>query len=422
MIFHKTTLKNGLRIITTPMESTKAVTVLVLVGTGTKYERKEINGISHFLEHLFFKGTKNRPARGQISKELDRLGAVYNAFTGKEETGFYVKVDSRHFDFTLDILSDILLNPLFPQGEIEKERGAIFEEINMIQDTPMRFIDELWENLLYGNQPAGWMISGTKESMTAIQRNDIVEYFREQYVAKNMVVSIAGDRDDGTTVAKIKKYFQGIKSRNFRRKSKVQESQTKPQITSHFKQTDQTHLVLGVRAFGLFDERKYALLVLANLLGGTMSSRLFSALREKRGWAYYVYALPEHYTDSGYFSCAAGINNQKAREAIRIILKEYQKTMQKKVSPGEIKKAKDNLKGRLYLGLETSDSVAGYIGGQEIFNQKILTPDEVCAKIDKVTADDILMLAKQIFRNNRLNLAMIGPFKDHKKFQSLLKF
>jgi len=420
-MFKKTTLADGLRIITFPMENTRALTLLILVATGSKYEKKEINGISHLLEHMAFKGTEKRPHTSDIAKELDRVGGIYNAFTGKEYMGFWVKVDSKHFDLSCDVLSDMIFRSLFKEEEIEKEKNTIIEEINMYLDTPQSYVLELWEKLLYGDQPAGWLISGEKETVKKISRKDILNYFNSQFGAQNTIICLAGDFKEKETLPKLKRFFGKFEKIRSLLKKSVIERQKFPQILIQTKETDQTHLTLGVRAYDIFSPQKYPLAVLANLLGGIMSSRLFVEIREKRGMAYYIRTTAENYTDSGYLVTHAGIDNKRIEEAIKIILKEYKNLREKKVPEDELQKAKDNIKGHIYLALETSDTWASYLGMQEILTKEILTPEKECAMIDKVTAEDILKVSKEIFRPEKLNLALIGPFKEKAKFKELLK-
>jgi predicted Zn-dependent peptidase len=419
-MFKKTTLKNGLRIVTYPMENTQAVTVLILIGAGSKYERKDVNGLSHLLEHMAFRGTKNRPRKLEIAKELDRVGGFYNAFTSKELMGFWVKVDSKHLNLSCDILSDMIFNSLFEEKEIEKEKKTIIEEINMYLDTPQNYILDLWEKLLYGDQPAGWLTLGEKEIVNKISRKDILIYLKSQFGAKNAVISLTGNFQEKEGLSKLNKFFGRFKKIKTPFKKTVIERQKTPQILLRQKETDQTHLALGVRAYDIFSQKKYPLAVLANLLGGIMSSRLFLEIREKRGMAYYIRTMAENYTDTGYLVTHAGVDNKRVGEAIEIILREYKKLKDKKVPKEELQKAKDNIKGHLYLGLETSDAWAVYLGAQEILQRKISTPKEECKMIDKVSQDDILKVAREIFRPQKLNLALIGPFKDEERFEKLL--
>jgi predicted Zn-dependent peptidase len=421
-MFKKTTLKNGLRIITVPMENSQAVTVLVLVGTGSKYEKKEISGISHFLEHMYFKGTKKRPNNMAVAETLDKVGGIYNAFTGEEFTGYFAKVAANQLEIALDWVSDIYLNSLLPPKEIEKERKVLIEEINMYHDAPMMYIGELWKTLLYGDQPAGWDIAGTKESVSKITRKQILDYMRSQYVALNALVCVAGKFSSANIVDNIKNYFSKIKVAPAQPKLPVLEEQKKPKVLIQFKKTDQTHLALGVRThYSLFNSQKYPAELLGVILGGMMSSRLFDEVRNKLGLAYYVRTEVESDTDTGYLVSSAGIDNSRVEKAVSTILKEYQKISQKKVPEEELKKAKDNLKGKLVLTLESSDAQASFYGIQELLEKKILTPEKIINIVDKITTNDILKVAKDIFRPEKLNLALIGPFKDKSKFEKLLK-
>lgn len=419
-MFNKTILKNGLRVVTYPMKDTKTLTLLILIATGSKYETKEINGISHLLEHMAFKGTERRPQTLDIAKELDKVGGVYNAFTGKEFMGFWVKVDSRHFDLAADVLSDMLFNSLFKAEEIEKEKRVIFEEINMIKDNPQGFVLEIWEKLLYGDQPAGWMISGERETLEKISRQDIIDYFQKYFTAENAVIALAGDFQEKDAIGKMEKFFNGFNPSKPTQKAAVKESQDSPRILLDFKETGQAHLCLGTRAFNIFQKEKYPLAVLTNLLGGIMSSRLFIKVREKEGLCYYIRTHLEHYTDTGYLVTHAGVENSNIEKAIKLILEEYKDLSQNKVPEDELKKAKDNIMGHVYLGLETSDAWASFFGLQEILEKKILSPEETLTEIEKVSADDILKIAREIFVPEKLNLAVVGPFKEEEKFRKIL--
>ena len=417
----KIILKNGLKIITVPQKSSQAVTVLVLVGTGSKYETKETNGISHFLEHLYFKGTKKRPTPLAVAEVKDKLGGIFNAFTGEEYTGYFAKVDASHLETALEWVSDIYLNSLLPPKEIEKERGVIIEEINMYLDTPMIYVGELWKTLLYGDQPAGWDVAGTKETISKISREQILNYRKSQYVSPNTIVCVAGKIDSSKVVDQVKKYFLKIRTTQFREKPPVIEKQNKPQLLLFPKKTDQTHLILGVRTFNVFHPDRFVLEILGIILGGMMSSRLFVEVREKLGLAYYVKAENETDPDAGYLIARAGVDNRRVDKAVETILKEYRKISEKKVSLPELKKAKDNFRGKLSLLLESSDAKASFYASQELLEKRILTPKEMFKIVDKITPNDILKVAKAIFRPERLNLAIIGPAEDKTKLQQLLK-
>jgi len=420
-MFQKTTLKNGLRIITVPQKNTQAATVLALVGTGSKYERKEINGVSHFLEHMYFKGTRKRPSSLAIAETLDKVGGIYNAFTGEEYTGYFAKTAANHFDLSLDLVSDIFLHSTLPAEEINKERGVIIEEINMRQDHPIEHVQTLWMKLLYGDQPAGWDIAGTKESVSAIQREALAQYMNNQYVASNTIISVAGKIEENSVISKVKKYFARIKTTKPLEKPRVTDSQIQPNLLLETKKTDQTHLCLGVRAFNVFHPQKYAQELLAVILGGMMSSRLFEEIRSKLGIAYYISANSEANTDTGFLMTQAGLDNKNVEKGILTILKEYKKLSQKRIPLTELKKAKDYLKGKTILLLEASDAQASFYASQELLEKEILTPKEIFTKIDRVAPDDILKLSQNIFKPEKLNLALIGPFEDKIKFQKLLR-
>ncbi|PIR02425.1 MAG: hypothetical protein COY73_01725 [Candidatus Nealsonbacteria bacterium CG_4_10_14_0_8_um_filter_37_14] len=420
-MFRKTTLKNGLRIITVPQKSTQALTILVLVGTGSKYETKETNGISHFLEHMFFKGTKKQPSPIAVAETLDRVGGIFNAFTSEEYTGYFAKVASSQFELALDWVSDIFLNSILPEKEIKKEKGVIFQEINMLQDHPMSYVQILWPKLLYGDQPAGWNIAGTKESVIRVDHRGLFNYRKTQYVASNTIICIAGKISSRGALGLAKKYFSKIASTLPVKKSKVIEKQNQPQCLLHFRKTDQTHLCLGVRGYNLFHPAIYTIEILGTILGGMMSSRLFIEVREKLGLAYYIKTDVDADPDTGYLVSRAGVDNKNVEKAILTILKQYKKVFQKRVPAWELKKAKDNMKGKMALLLESSDALASFYGGQELLEKRILTPQEIFAKINKVTSGDILRVAQDVFKPKKLNLALIGPFKDKSKFEKLLK-
>jgi predicted Zn-dependent peptidase len=413
-MFKKITLKTGLRIITIPSKSTQTVTVLVLVGTGSKYEKKEEKGISHFLEHMYFKGTKKRPSSLEIAETLDKVGGIYNAFTSQEYTGYFAKVSKEYFDLALDWVSDIFLNSTLPEKEIEKERGVIIEEINMRKDHPMEYVQILWQKLLYGDQPAGWDIAGEVETVSKISRKDLIDYRKTQYTASNTIVCLVGNFNEREGIKKIRKYFSRIKIGKNREKPKVREEQKTPEILFEKRETDQTHICLGVRGFNLFDERKYVQEILALILGGMMSSRLFVRIREKLGMAYYIMVDSFSDPDTGYLVCRAGLNNEKLERGISEILKEFNKIKREGVSKSELKKAKDCFKGKMNIFLESSDAKASFFATQEILERKILTPEEIFRKIDKVSQKDILKLAREIFKPEKLNLSLIGS-KDVKK-------
>jgi predicted Zn-dependent peptidase len=408
-------LKNNLRYITIPIKGTKTATILVMVGTGSKYENKNNNGISHFLEHIFFKGTKKRPNTLAISSELDELGGEYNAFTSKEYTGYYVKAAGEKLEKAMDIVSDMLLNSKIDASEIAKEKGVIIEEINMYQDNPMEYIEDIFEECLYGDQPAGWDTIGTKENILKFKREDFVNYLKTQYGVKNIIVCVAGNLGmsnvDFRMSNLLNKYFSALPQNDFKDKERVIEKQTAPNIKIHYKKTDQAHLSLGVRGLPVGHKDEFILKILSIILGGSMSSRLFIELRERRGLAYYVRTQAEFYTDSGYLTTQAGVPVEKLEEAAKIILSEYKKIKNKLASEKELKRVKDMFKGRMAIALESSDNVASWYGRNIILRNNAITPDEFIKKVLAVKASDIQRVAREIFIDQGLNLAVIGPYK-----------
>ncbi len=420
-MFKKTILKNGLRIVTVPEKSAKAATVLVVVGAGSEYERKDLSGLSHFLEHMFFKGTKKLEKPKDVAEFLDRVGGDFNAFTGEEYTGYYAKVNAEHLDIALSWVSDIFLNSRIPAQEIEKERGVIIEELHMYNDNPQMHISQLWKEVFYGDQPAGWDIGGTKETVSKIKRQDILNYISSQYTSENTVVCVAGKINEREIIEKVEKLFRSIKKGKANPKFKTEERKKESRVLIDQRKTKQVNVALGVKAYDLFHEERIAASLLAIILGGMMSSRLFIKVREKLGAAYYVKTINESMIDSGWLCTFAGVDQAKLFPVIQTIVKEYGKMAKQKIGQEELKKAKDYFKGKMILSLESSDDKATHFGLQELLMNKILTIEEVFAKIDKVSSLDLQKAAKEMFQEENLNLALIGPLKEEKQFKKLLK-
>lgn len=422
MNYSKKKLKNGMRVITVPMKDNPTTTVLVLVETGSKYENKENNGISHFLEHMCFKGTSRRPSAFDITKELDSIGAQYNAFTSHEYTGYYAKSDYKKLDTILDVVSDMYLNPIFPEKEIEKEKGVIIEEINMYQDLPQRIVWDEFFKLLYGDSPAGWNIAGTKEIVSKVQRTDFIDYRNRHYVASATTVIVAGKIKEKEVIKKVTKAFKDIGKWKKDQKEKVLENQKTPQVCVYYKDTDQTHLVLGVRSFNTYNKYNPIIMVLDAILSGGMSSRLFQKLRDELGICYYVGSDSSTFTDHGFFSVYAGVDSKRVKEAITTILEELNKLKKHPIKQEELNKAKQYLIGSLNLGLESSNSLAMYYGMQEVLKKDLKRPEDIIREINAVTADEIRFISERIFRDEVLNLALIGKFKDDREFIDILHF
>lgn len=432
MNYYKKILPNGLKIITVPMPSFESATALIMIGAGSRYETKKNNGISHFLEHMAFKGTKTRPTYMEIAGLVDGIGGEFNAFTSKEYTGYYVKAGKNNIELILDLLSDMTQNMLLDQVEIDKEKGVIIEEKNLYEDTPMRHIGDIFESLLYGDTPLGWDTVGeSKEVIKSLNRDDFVEYMKSLYSPQNMIVVLAGGIDSKAGEKLASKYLSSLKRFKTKKPLPVKDAQLKPQIAIRYKKTEQAHLALGVRTVAIDSKDKYPLNVLSAILGGGMSSRLFSEVREKRGLAYYVRASSDHYVDAGYLAVTAGIDPKRIDDAISVIITELKalRDGEKLVSKEELNKAKEYLKGHLVLELEDSRSVSIYYAMQQILEKTIENPDDVLRKIDKVTVEDIERVAKKYLISKTLNFAVIGSFgenpekekEDKKRFEKLLK-
>lgn len=417
----KKILKNGLRLITIPLKGTRVVTVFVLVKTGSKHEEKNISGISHFLEHMLFKKTKKRPSPLKIAESLDKVGGIYNAFTGNDYTGYYAKVNASNTSLAIDWVSDIYLNSLLPEEEIEKEKGVIKEEINMYYDNPMTYSQILFQKLLYGDQPAGWDIAGTKESVSKIKRKDLLSYMQNQYVSESTVVVVAGNIKVKEVEDEVVRAFSKIKRGVAKKSIPVIEKQSIPQADVFYKETDQTHLCLGARSFNIFHEHRYTQEIIATILGGMMSSRLFIKVRDELGLAYYIKTEVEDNPDTGVVVTRAGVDNKKVKDAILAVMKEYKKLTKEVVSSQELKKAKEHLKGKNAILLESSDALAYFHGTSELLEGRVHQLKDIFSFIDKVTSKDIKEAAGIIFKPENINLALVGPFKEKKNFQDLIK-
>lgn len=431
MTYNRKVLPNGLRIITVPMPSFESATVLVMAGAGSRYETKKNSGISHFLEHMAFKGTEKRPTAMDISSLIDGMGGEFNAFTGKETTGYYIKSAKDKVETSLDVLSDMLMHSKFDPDEIEKEKGVIIEEINLYEDMPARKIGDIYEQLLYGDTPLGWDIAGSKDVIRSITRSDFLTYIRELYSASNLTVVVSGGIDADKTFSTVEKYFGSMKQFGTKTFDPISESQSKPAVLVKQKQTEQVHIALGVRTIPISSPKRYPLSVLSAILGGGMSSRLFHEIREKRGLAYYVRSSSDEYADAGTFVTTAGVDPKRVTEAIEVMVAEYSTVARggMNLTEEELRKAKEFLKGHLVLDLEDSRSVSGFYAHQELLEEKIENPDEVITEIEKVTTEDVVSVGKEFFKEATLNLAVIGNFTssansgigDGQNFESLLK-
>ena len=420
MKYQKYTLSNGLRIVLAPMHDTETATVIVMTGVGSRYETEKENGLAHFLEHMFFKGTKKRPDTHTISKELDAIGAEYNAYTAKDHTAYYAKVEAHHWDTALDVVSDLFLNAKLEKAEIDRERGTILQEINMYEDMPQRRVGEHFEKLLYGAHPLGREILGPKDNIKSFMRGDFIKYLNRGYTAENVVVGVAGKIDPKKVKRAIKKHFAHIRTGKRPVFKKIKEQQVQPEINLHHKKTDQTHLIVGVRAYGMFHKERFVLAVLSTILGGGMSSRLWIEVRERRGLAYNVSTSVDTYHDAGYLATQCGVEHENVEKTLIVILEQYRKITTELCGEEELRKAKEYMKGHFALGMEGSDDIVGYLVTQEVLRHKIMLPKERVKMIERVTAHDIRRVARDIFRNKKLNLAVIGPHTSKASLSRIL--
>ena len=421
MNFKKTTLSNGLRVIIAPIKS-PAVMVLVVVETGSNYESKRENGLSHFLEHMCFKGTINRPKPSDISRELDGLGAQNNAFTSNEFTGYYAKAAKKNFSKLFEIISDLYLNPTLPAEDLEKERGVILEEGRMYEDLPQRKVSDVLSSLLYGDVPAGRSIIGSETNIKSFAQKDFVNYRNKHYVANKTIVIVSGDITEQSVLKELKKNFHNIPKGRRLSKLPVKENQKSPRLLIHNKETDQTHMIIAFRAYSAKDKRIPALTLLAEILGVGMSSRLFTKLRDEMGVCYYVRAGQDAHTDHGVFTISTGVNVSRTVEVVKALLSECRKLSETLVSNEELNKAKEHNIGDLYMDLETTDSIAEFYAGQEVGVGKLRNPKEIEKGLRKVTAQGVLKVAKDIFRDNNLNLAIVGKISNQKAVKKALSF
>ncbi len=403
-----------------PMPGSATTTVLVLVEAGSEYETRETNGLSHFLEHMCFKGTQRRPRPLMIPRELESLGASYNAFTSTEYTGYYAKAINANFPKILDLISDLYINPVIDPAEIEKERGVIIEELNLHEDLPMEKVHSVLQGLMYGDQPAGWEVVGSRETITKMTQDDFINYRSSRYIAANTVVVVSGAIDEGSVISAVDNAFKNTAVGSHIPKIATVSSQTAPALRLKIKDSDQTHVALGFRAYDIHDPRRFTLSVLSAYLGEGMSSRLFSAVRDQLGAAYYISSGVSTNTDHGEFVISAGLNHDKLELALRAMFDECRALRDKVVSADEIGEVKQKLISKFAVNLETSDSLAGYYGSQEIESGEIKTSEEVIERYLRVTPAELQAVAKEVFRNSSINLAMVGPAGKERALQRLL--
>jgi predicted Zn-dependent peptidase len=424
-MYEKFKLKNDLPVILVPRKDSDSLTLLVLFKVGSRYEAINIHhGVSHFIEHLMFKGTKKRPTTLDISKELDGIGAEFNAYTAKDHTGYWIKTSADKLDLACDLLSDMLNNSKFDAKEIEREKGVIIEEIKMYEDQPMYFSEMLFESLVFKGNMLAEDIAGIQESIKQMSRKNILDFLKSYYEPANAAIIVAGKINNKTKVT-LSKYFTQFKKPKdqvFLQKFKeFENNQNSPRILLNYKDTKQVHLAMGVPAYSYSHPDLYALHLFSIILGGTMSSRLFINIRERKGLCYYIRSQADIYQDTGNLMIRSGLDLSKINDAIKLIMKELHEIKTKGVTDAELKMAKEFLKGRSTLQMEDSNNLANYYGREYLLTGKVLTPEQKIEKIFSVTKAQVNKVAKDILKTEKLNLAMISPHKNEKEFLKLLK-
>jgi predicted Zn-dependent peptidase len=417
-VFERHALANGVRVLTAPMPHAQSVSCFVMLAAGSRYEAPEARGIAHFCEHMFFKGTERRPTARDIAGEIDGIGGEFNAFTGKEYTGYYVKCAAETRDVALDVLTDMVRHSKLDPEEIEREKGVIVEEMNMYFDTPRDYVGAVYESLLYGDQPLGWEIIGRKETVRAATRETFLDYLGRWYVPERIVVGVGGRIGDGL-LERIGELLGDLEARTTEAPAPAVLPENGGPVRVHTKQSDQAHLILGARSYPLGHPDRYALQLLATVLGGGMSSRLFTQVRERRGLAYYVFGTNSSYTDAGSLYAQAGVDINRIDDAVSTIVAELRAIANEPVPAAELEKARSFAKGRFVLQLESPHGTIMFGLRREVLEGRPEEPAAVLAGLDAVTAEDVRRVAREVL-GGRLWLAVIGPFDDAARFERLL--
>ena len=420
-MYQRTTLDNGLRVVSAEIPHARSVSASFFIAAGSRHESDDIQGISHFIEHLHFKGTEKRPTPKDVSEAIEGVGGIFNAESGKEVTVYWSKVAKPHWPTALEVLSDLLLHSLFRSDEIEKERKVIIEELSMLFDSPADWVHLLIDHAVWGDHPLGRDVGGTRESVSAIRRDQMLGYLRTHYVPSNTVVAVAGAVDHGEVVERLADLLGEWAPAPPTRWDDGRFQQSAPRVEFRSKRTEQAHLCLAVPGLSYVDRDRFALDLMNIVLGEGMSSRLFLKVRESKGLAYDVHSYVNHFRDTGSVVIYAGVDPDRLGEAITACLDEVEQLKQAEVPEAELARAKEFWKGRTLLRLEDTRSIAGWLGSQELLLGRILEVDEVIEQVEAVTAADIQAVAGRLFVPERLNLAVIGPYRNGKRFSRLLK-
>lgn len=420
--YEKTTLANGIRVVTGPMTGVKSASLILYYGVGSRYEPAQVAGVSHFLEHMLFKGTDKRPDPMQISTEIEGVGGILNAGTGRESTTYWCKVPSTHFAPAFDVLADIVRNSIIDPAEFTKERSVIFEEIRAIQDSPEDLVHEVIDEVVWGEQGLGRSIAGSEATVASITRDGMVDYWRRNYGPDRLVVASGGDVKHDDVVAMTEAHFGDLANPEQPDDwEPTRSDQDASRIRLIERETEQAHLCLSMPALPYTTDRRFVQSTIEAILSSGMSSRLFQEIREKRGLVYSVYGYFRPYADIGQGVIYAGTDLDRVEETIRATVGELRKLRDEPVPADELLRTKELRKGRLLMGLEDSRSVAAWIGGQEATYGEIKTPEEVVEKIEAVSVEDVQALSQELFREDQLSLALVGPYSDAKPFADLLE-
>jgi len=421
-MYQKTVLPNGMRVLCVPKNDTEAVTLFVMFGVGSRYETNAMAGASHFIEHMMFKGTKKRPTARTISRELDAVGADYNAFTSKEYTGYYIRLHADHGQLAVGMLHDLVFRSTFNQKEIERERGVILEEIKMYEDNPSAHVSEMLDEHLYSGCPLMRNIAGSRKTVGALTRKDIMRYWKGHYVPEKTVIAIAGRVDD-RLMRRAARLFGSVPKSGKRAKGyhRARFAPKEQKLILKYKETEQAQFALGFPAFPYRHPKRSALSLLAVVLGGGMSSRLFTEVREKRGLAYSIHAGATAHLDVGDLSVQAGLNSEKVEEGIRTIMRVLGKASRSGITAEELKRAKEFMKGKIILGLENSNELAEFYARQELLTGKIETAEEKIDTLMKVRHNQVNLVARQVLRPSKMAAAVIGPYSDQDRLERILR-
>jgi predicted Zn-dependent peptidase len=419
-LYQKTTLDNGLRVITAAMPHTRSVSICIFIGVGSRYESEAQAGISHFIEHLCFKGTQKRTTAREISEAIERVGGILNGGTDKELTIYWCKVAQPHFPLALDVMADMLLHSKFDPVDIERERQVIIEEIGMSKDSPSQQVDMLIDELLWPNHPLGRDIAGSKESVAAITRDMMLDYLAGQYQPGNTVIAIAGNIQHQEAVTAVNQVLGSWTNQQPRSGYLTYRGQQNRRLQVERRDTEEAHLCLALPGLPLLHPKRFTLDLLNVILGEGMSSRLFVEVRDKLGLVYSIHSYVEHFLDSGSVAVHAGVEPKNLSIVIRAILEQLSQ-LKELVPESELSKAKELSKGRLLLRMEDSRSVAGWMGGQEILTGRILSVEQVVSIIDAITAEELEQLARELMIDSQLRLAVVGPITDQEPLEELLK-